>query len=188
MKQATTLKKTLAKNLRPVSKLSVAQWADKYLRLPSTAAEPGRYKTARTPYVQAIADAFTQDEVQKIVFKSASQTGKSQLLLSIVGRFAHLDPCNIMIVQPTLETAQDFSKDRIERMIKDTPVLTPLFYDAGKTRNSNQTILSKMYRGGRIVLVGANSPAGLASKPIRILLCDECDRYPASASEEGDPI
>lgn len=178
----------LAKSLRPVPRMTISEWADKYLYLPSTAAEPGRYKTSRTPYVKEIMNAFTDDEVQKIVFKSSSQSGKSQLLLAIIGRFAHLDPCNLMIVQPTLETAQDFSKDRLERMIKDSAVLTPLFYDLNKTRNSNQTILSKMYRGGRIVLVGANSPAGLASKPIRILLCDECDRYPASASEEGDPI
>lgn len=35
---------------------------------------------------------------------------------------------------------------------------------------------------------GANSPAGLASRPIRILLCDEVDRFPLSAGTEGDPV
>lgn len=66
--------------------------------------------------------------------------------------------------------------------------MTPLFYEKEKTRDANQTILSKFYKGGRIILVGANSPAGLASRPIKILLCDEVDRYPPSASKEGDPI
>ena len=37
-------------------------------------------------------------------------------------------------------------------------------------------------------MAGANSPASLASRPIRILLCDEVDRYPASAGTEGDPV
>lgn len=37
-------------------------------------------------------------------------------------------------------------------------------------------------------MVGANSPASLASRPIRILLADEIDRYPATAGTEGDPL
>lgn len=35
---------------------------------------------------------------------------------------------------------------------------------------------------------GANSPAGLASRPIKILLADEVDRFPDSAGTEGDPV
>lgn len=73
-------------------------------------------------------------------------------------------------------------------MIEDTKVLTPIFYDKMRTRDSNQTILSKFFTGGRLVLTGANSPANLASRPIRILLCDEVDRFPPSASKEGDPV
>ena len=115
-------------------------------------------------------------------------THNSTILLAVIGRFAQLDPCAMMIIQPTLEMAQDFSKDRLQRMINDCPTLTPLFFDNGKTRNANQTILSKFFVGGRIVLQGANSPAGLASRPIRILLCDEIDRFPISAGSEGDPI
>ena len=93
-----------------------------------------------------------------------------------------------MLIFPTLDTATDFSKDRISRMIQDCPSLTPLFLDEGKTRSANNTILSKYFIGGRLVLVGANSPAGLASKPIRVLLCDEIDRFPQSAGSEGDAI
>ncbi len=115
-------------------------------------------------------------------------TKNSEVLLNIVGRYVMLDPCTILIVQPTLETAMDFSKARLSKMIQDTKVLTPLFGEY-KTRDANQTILSKFFKGGRVVLIGANSPAGLASKPIKILLCDEVDRYPHSANgNEGDPV
>jgi len=168
--------------------LKISSWANKYLKLPNTAAEPGQYKTARTPYVKEIMDSFNQSAVKKIVVKSSSQIGKSQMLLAIVGYYVHLNPCNLMIIQPTLELAQDFSKSRLQKMIEDTPVLTPLFYDLNKTRNSNQTILSKNFTGGRIVLVGANSPSGLASRPIKILLADEVDRYPISSGDEGNPV
>lgn len=110
-------------------------------------------------------------------------THNSEVLNNVVGRFAHIDPCTIMIVQPTLEQAQDFSRARLSKMINDTKVLTPLFYQ------KQDTILSKYFIGGRLVLQGANSAAGLASRPIRILLCDEVDRFPQSASGgEGDPV
>ena len=138
--------------------------------------------------MREVMDAITQEGIHKIAVKSSSQVGKSAVLLNIVGRFAHLEPANILLVQPTLEDAMDFSKVRLQKMIADTKILTPLFYDKLKTRDANQTILSKMFKGGRIILKGANSPSGLAGRPIRILLCDEVDRYPLSADKEGDPV
>ena len=187
--------KTLLLAIKPIKKVSVSDWADNYRMLPSDAAEPGRWKTSRAPYTKAVMDAFTQEDIHRVVIKSSAQVGKTEILLNIIGRYAHLDPCTILLVNPTLEMSQDFSKARLSRMIQDTKVLTPLFYgkDGGaKTRDANQTILSKFFTGGRLVLAGANSPAGLASRPIRILLCDEVDRFPLSAGGanggEGDPV
>ena len=163
--------------------------------LPSDAAEPGRWKTSRAPYTREVMDAFTQEGIKRVVIKSSSQIGKTEVLLNVFGRFAHIDPCSMMMIQPTLELAQDFSKSRLAAMIADTKALTPLFYGKGgrqKSRDATQTILSKFFVGGRIVLTGANSPANLASRPIRILLCDEVDRFPMSAGGsqggEGDPV
>lgn len=137
-------------------------------------------------------DAFNDVRVQKVVVKSAAQVGKTTVLENLIGYFVQVDPCNMMIVQPTLEMAQDFSKDRLTKMIEDTRVLTPLFYSdrmTARSRDRTQTMLSKFFTGGRLILVGANSAAGLASRPIRVLLCDEVDRFPASASGgEGDPV
>lgn len=181
----------LLKGIKPILKMSVSDWADSYRQLPADAAEPGQWRTSRTPYAKAIMDAFTENNIHRVVVKSAAQVAKTEILLNIIGRFAHLDPCSILLVNPTIEMSQDFSKARLSRMIQDTKVLTPLFYGKGenaKTRDSNQTILSKFFVGGRLVLGGANSPPGLASRPIRILLCDEVDRFPPSAGSEGDPV
>ena len=181
------LTKLLKESLSPPENLTVSEWADKYQIVPSESAEPGRWRTERVPYMREVMNSFTQADVEKIVVKSAAQVGKSAVLLNIVGRMAHLAPCNIMIIQPTLEMAQDFSKSRLSKMIADCKELTPLFYDKARSRDPNQTILSKFYKGGRITLIGANSEAGLASRPIKILLCDEVDRYPPT-TKEGDPI
>ena len=123
-------------------------------------------------------------------------THNSDIMNNVIGRFAHLDPCPIMMIQPTIELAEDYSKSRISPMIRDTKVLNGLFYDIkskngkheAKTRDGNNTILSKIFPGGRLVMCGANSPAGLASRPVRILLADEVDRFPESAGGEGDPV
>ena len=141
-------------------------------------------------------NAFTQPDVHRVVPKWAAQTGKSRLMLNVIGRFAHLDPCPIMMVQPTIEMAQDFSKSRIAPMIRDTKVLNKLFYTVkdkeepgtAKTRDANNTVLSKIFSGGRLIMCGSNSPAGLASRPVRVLLADEVDRFATSAGTEGDPV
>jgi phage terminase large subunit GpA-like protein len=189
MKIKNLFQKSFSNGLKPTTKMTVSEWADTYRQLPADAAEPGRWRTARVPYMKDVMDAFTQDEVHRVAVKSAAQVSKTECLLNVVGRYVHLDPCAIMIVQPTLDMAQDFSKSRLSKMIDDTAVLTPLFAGNGKSRNAEQTILSKFFTGGRIVLQGANSAAGLASRPIRLLLCDEVDRFPNTASgNEGDPI
>jgi hypothetical protein len=57
-----------------------------------------------------------------------------------------------------------------------------------KSRDSGNTLLHKKFTGGHLTVAGSNSPASLASRPIRIVLFDEVDRFPASAGTEGDPI
>lgn len=189
MKTARELWQYISKNgLKPLPKTSVSQWADNHRMLSSgISAEPGKWKTSRAPYQKDIMNAFTEPGIHRVVVKSSSQIGKSDMMNNVIGRFAHLDPCAIMMIQPTIDMAQDYSKTRIAPMIRDTKVLNNLFYDV-KSRDANNTILSKVFPGGRLIMCGANSPAGLASRPIRILLADEVDRFPDSAGTEGDPV
>lgn len=189
MKTARELWQYISKNgLKPLPKTSVSHWADNYRMLSSgISAEPGKWKTSRAPYQKDIMNAFTEPGIHRVVVKSSSQIGKSDMMNNVIGRFAHLDPCAIMMIQPTIDMAQDYSKTRIAPMIRDTKVLNNLFYDV-KSRDANNTILSKVFPGGRLIMCGANSLAGLASRPIRILLADEVDRFPDSAGTEGDPV
>lgn len=197
MKSAKELWQYISRHgLKPLPKTSVSEWADTYRYLSAgVSSEPGKWRTERAEYQRAIMDAFTEPGVHRVVVKSAAQIGKSDIMNNVIGRFAHLDPASIMMIQPTVDMAQDYSKSRIAPMIRDTPVLSSLFYDVkragdktAKTRDGNNTILSKFFPGGRLVMCGANSPAGLASRPVRILLADEVDRFPESAGNEGDPV
>ncbi len=126
-------------------------------------------------------------EVTKVVISKGSQVGYTEILNNTIGYYIDQDPSTVLIMQPTLEMAQAWSKDRLAPMVRDTPALTAKVSDS-KARDSGNTMLHKSFPGGQVTIVGANSPASLASRPIRIVLADEVDRYPVSAGDEGDPL
>lgn len=132
-------------------------------------------------------DAANDPTISEIDFMSSSQVGKTEALLNIIGYFIAYDPAPILVIMPTVEMGHAFSKDRLAPMIRDTPSLRDKVKDP-RSRDSGNTILHKTFPGGHITIAGANAPAGLASRPIRIVLADEVDRYPASAGTEGDPV
>ena len=132
-------------------------------------------------------DAVNDPRTEMVVIMSSAQVGKTEIINNIIGYNVHLDPSPILLLQPTLEMAEAWSKDRFAPMLRDTYVLKGLVKDP-RTRDSGNTLLHKRFPGGHITMAGANSPASLASRPIRLVLCDEVDRYPVSAGTEGDPV
>jgi phage terminase large subunit GpA-like protein len=174
--------------LRPPPDLTVSQWADEFRRLSAEAsAEPGRWSTERAPYQRGILDALNHPDVETVVVMSSAQIGKTELILNVIGYYVDQDPSPILLLQPTLDMAESFSKDRLAPMVRDTPALCGKIADP-RARDSGNTLLHKKFPGGHITMAGANSPASLASRPIRVVLCDEVDRYPVSAAAEGDPV
>lgn len=172
----------------PPPALTVSEWADTYGRLSrESSAEPGQWHTSRAEYQRGPMDAITDPELETVVLMWPSQVGKTAIALMAIAYHTHHDPAPILFVEPTLEIAEAVSKDRIAAMIRDTPVLKPLFGDP-RSRDSGNTLLHKEFPGGHLTLAGANSAASLASRPIRILITDEEGRYPMSAGTEGSPV
>ncbi len=173
---------------RPPRRRTVSQWADENRILVSdSSSEAGRWRTDRAPYQREIMDAFTDPKIYEIDVMASAQVGKSEIQLNMIGEAVDEDPGPMMYVQPTKEMAEDYSKRRIAPMISACPTLREKFY-AAKGKDSNNTISMKLFPGGSLAIIGANSPTDLASKPIRYLLCDEIDRFPDSAGTEGEPI
>lgn len=184
----SSLRLNIARLATPPPDLTTSEWADVERRLSSEAsAEPGRWRTDRAPYQRGIMDAINDPRINQIVVMSSAQVGKTEFLLNVIGYHIDYDPAPILLLQPTVDMAQAFSKDRLAPMIRDTPALKYKVDDI-KSRTSGNTILHKTFAGGHITMAGANSPASLASRPVRIVLADEIDRYPLSAGTEGDPF
>ena len=183
MKHTCNLFKGIASVLKPPPKFTASEWANANVVLSTEdSAEPGKYSTDRAPYQKEMLDAVSDPDVEKVVYMTGSQIGKTQLIKNVLGYFIDYFPSPIMFMQPTKDIAKEFSKTRIAPFIRDTKVLNDKMADV-KSRDSGNTVLNKTFPGGYLTLVGANAPADLASRPIRVLLADEIDRYPASAGE-----
>jgi phage terminase large subunit GpA-like protein len=172
----------------PPPNLKISDWADTYRKLsPESSAEAGAWRTDRAPYQREIMDAFNDPDIQRIVFMKSAQVGATEILLNVIGYYIDQDPAPMLIMQPTLAMAQAFSKDRLATMIRDSEKIRDCVKNP-RSRDSGNTVLSKKFAGGNLNIVGSNSASGLSSRPVRVVLADECDRYEASAGSEGDPI
>lgn len=183
-----SLFKKLISMVAPPPDMTVDEWASTYRYIPDEyGAHPGQWTSDSAPYQKEPMRAFTQKRIHRVVMMCAAQLGKSEIMFNVIGRFIHVDPCPMLLVQPTLGDAQDWSKERLTPTIMKTPVLSKLVHEQ-KSRNSDNTILKKIFPGGYLALVGSNAPSGLAKRSIRVLLFDEVDRFEKSAGSEGDPV
>ena len=186
---ADDILRTWRRGMRPDPDLTVSEWADQHRWLSSRAsAEPGRYRTARTPYLREIMDALSpKHPAQRITFMKAAQVGATEAGNNWIGFVIHHAPGPMLAVLPTLEMAKRSSRGRIDPLIEDSPALRERVNPA-RSRDAGNSMLSKEFPGGILVLTGANSATGLRSMPARYIFLDEVDAYPASADEEGDPV
>jgi phage terminase large subunit GpA-like protein len=178
-----------AAGLEPPPRLSVTEWADEYRKLPTKgSAEPGKGRTSRIPYLREIMECMSSSHpARRVVFIKSVQAGATECLNNVVGWFVDTQKAPMLIVQPTLDMAERWSKQRLASMIEDCPSLAAKIAPA-RSRDSGNTTLLKEWAGGVMVVSGANSGASLRSMPAGYVLLDEIDAYPQEIDGEGDPI
>lgn len=132
-------------------------------------------------------DALTDPTIERVVLMTSARIGKTQCLNNLIGYHLHQDPAPIMLVLPSIERAEEWADDEFDPMVRDTPPLRAILGER-KSRAAKQRRLHRIFPGGRLYMVGANAPSGLAAKTIRVVIQDEVDRFPQSAGQEGDPV
>ena len=186
---AAEIERAWREGLTPDPLLTVSEWSDRHRMLSSKAsAEPGRWRTSRTPYLKAIMDCLSPTSpVERVAFMKAAQLGATEMGSNWIGYVIHHAPGPMMAVWPTVDMAKRNSKQRIDPLIEESAALSELIAPA-RSRDSGNTILAKEFRGGVLVMTGANSAVGLRSMPVRYLFLDEVDGYPIDVEGEGDAI
>lgn len=177
------------RGLKPDPHLTVSEWSDEHRWLSGiSASEPGRWRTSRTPYLRGVMDALSpSDPATRISFMKGAQVGATEAGNNWIGFVIHHAPGPMLAVMPDLDVAKRNSRQRLEPLIRSSPVLSELIPE-GQKRGSGNSLLSKEFPGGILVMVGAQSAAALRSMPARYVFMDEVDGYPASTDEEGDPV
>jgi phage terminase large subunit GpA-like protein len=189
MEQETIILNPFKNGLRPIENITVSEWADKYRFLSSvSAAEPGRFRTNRVPYIREIADNLSkQSDVWKIIVSKGAQLGLTELGNNWIGSIIDINPGPTIMVMPTEDAVKKNSRTRITPMINSCPSLKDKIKEVG-AKDAQNTITSKSFNGGVLLMIGANSPVGLSSTPAGNIFLDEVDRYPHSAGGEGNPL
>jgi phage terminase large subunit GpA-like protein len=175
--------------LSPEPALLVSEWADMHRMLGSRgSAEPGPWRTERTPYLREVMDALSPAHpARRVVFMKGAQVGATESGNNWIGYVIHHAPGPMLAVQPTTELAKRFSEQRVDPLLEETPALRERVAPA-RSRDSGNRQLSKDFPGGQLVMTGANSAVGLRSMSARFLFLDEVDAYPGDVDGEGDPI
>ncbi|WP_053228089.1 phage terminase large subunit family protein [Spirochaeta cellobiosiphila] len=178
----------LSKYISPGKKLTVTQWANanRYLSKESSA-EPGIWRTSRTPFLKGIMDSLSDPKVKETWFMKGSQTGGTEAGNNWLGFIIDHAPGPAMMIMGDEQSAKDNSLIRIDPMIENSPSLRSKVRSA-REQDSGNTRLMKRFPGGYLSIISARSASKLRSKPIKYLFADEVDSYPGDVGGEGDPV
>ena len=169
----------------PPDDLSVSEWADKHRVLhPLTSAEPGRWNTDRTPYLREILDSFSDPSVERLTVMASTQVGKTESILNMIAYAVAEDPGATLLVMPREEDVVSMGARRIKPMIESCPELSK-YLSESKADNKLKEI---RFHRSMLYLAGSNSPADLSSRPVRYVLGDEVDKWPAFSGREASPV
>ena len=170
---------------RPPEHVPVSRWCDLHRVLPASSAEQGPWRTDRTPYLRELLDGLQDRHVEQITLRKSTQVGGTELLLNAVGWVVDQAPQPIVYVVPRDTDTGHTGRRRIRPLFTDSPSLRD--HIPSDRADWAQTELA--FRNGAVIyLVGANSPADLASKACGVLIGDECDKWPGYAGKEASPF
>jgi phage terminase large subunit GpA-like protein len=162
---------------KPKRTVSLSVWAAQHARL----VDGRRYRAF--PFQDGIADAFTDPQVTQISVKKSSRIGYSQIVQNYVGFCIHQRPTRLLIYQPTIDDAENYSQDDLEPVLQWPAIRSVVQF---KARHRDNKVRSKRFPGGWIQIKGANSPKEFRRITADKVLLEEPDGYPPSAGREGD--
>jgi phage terminase large subunit GpA-like protein len=161
---------------------TVSEWAQKYRVLPPTAAEPGRWRNSRTPFLVEIMDALSvASPIERVVVQKSAQCGGTEVGLNLCGSIIHLTPALTLVVMPTTESARRNVRTRVDPLIEAVPELRSRVVTPGPRKAGNSASF-KAFPGGALAVGGADSAAGRRSTPARLLILAEVRPRRASLS------
>ena len=174
-----------AQIVRPPPKRTVTEWATDHVIIPH-GPSPGPFSVIGREYSRGILDAFADFGLHEGTLVFGSQAGKTTIFLTAMSWIAANSPSPVLFVAPNDLLAKSLSETRWEPLLRASPTLAALI-PVGAERHSFKTAQQQL-GGSTLNFVGSNSPANLASRPIRILILDEVDKFGLATDREADAV
>jgi len=167
---------------KPTPKQTVTDWCEQHMVLTSRQTEqPGPYSTANRPYVREPLECWRDSGVTDVILCWGSQTSKTTTLMAGLCWMIDNEPSPVLWLMPTELLARSFSRTRWMPFLTESDAMRRHFPDDRK----KITMLEQHFDRCTLTFVGSNSPANLSSRPIRILVADEVDKFAVATSREA---
>lgn len=172
----------------PKHPLTVSEWADanRVLSLIGSA-EPGAWKTSRTPYLREIMDQLSEQSSARVVaFMKSSQVGGTEVGSNWLGYIMAHAKGPVAVVMPTEKSLNDWMSQKFDPMASETPAVAAVLARRSNSGSDNSA-QRKKFTGGILYAKTAGSTAELKSTSLRYAIADEVDEYDWSTLQ-GDPL
>jgi phage terminase large subunit GpA-like protein len=187
MTLADDLRQVRCEALAPPPLLDLAEWADRYARVPAAGhGLPGLWQPFQ--YQREWLQCMSDPAVKMVVVQKSARIGYTRTLIHAASYYIAQDPSPVLVVLPRESDSEDFSRSEILPALLDTPALFAICGDL-RSRSSEQRVAKRVFKNGSsIAFVGANTPNSFRRISARVVLFDECDAYPAEVGTEGDAV
>lgn len=169
--------------LLPPNRMRVSEGIAETLVIKRPGGSSGPWSAAETAYMVEPADTLASRRHSGLVFVAPAQTGKTVTLVD--GWMAHAvvnDPGDMAIFQMTQDKAREFSKQRIDRAIRNSPKLRAMRSVMARDDNLHD----KQFRNGMWVRIAWPTATNMASTSYRYVAGTDYDRWPDDIDGEGD--
>ncbi len=171
--------------LRPPKRVTVAEGVAQTLVINQPGGYIGPWSAEETPYMVEPMNMLASRTHEAVCFVGPARTGKTMGLLD--GWITHAvvnDPGDFAVIQMTQEKAREYSKTRIDRMIRHSPALQALKSSSGQHDNTHD----KMFRHGMWLRIAWPTVTNLSGSDYRYVAFTDYDRMPDDIDGEGAPF
>lgn len=168
--------------LKPPNHVRISEGAAAVLRVSRPGNSPIFWSAAETPYMVEPLNTLASRVHSAVCFVGPAQTGKTMALGE--AWMAHNvvnDPGDMLIVQMTQDKAREYSKQRIDRAIKNSPDLQAML---GRAQDDNTH--DKLFRNGMWLRIAWPTATNLSSTSYRYVFGTDYDRWADNIDGEGD--
>ena len=167
---------------RPVKRVSVAEGAAEALYLRQPGGYAGPWSADETPYMVEPMNMLASRHHEAVCFVGPARTGKTLGLIDAFMAYAvTCDPGDMLIVHMTQEKAREYSKTRVDRAIRHSPLLKARMSGDSNADNT----FDKTFKHGMWLKIGWPTVTQLSGSDYRYVVLTDFDRMPDDVDGEG---